>query len=143
MLGRLLLSIMSASIFLLAACGASTGPTSNRLAPKTPSPTVIVDPETLRPTDLTIRTDLHTHNSLDWDEYRNISFWEVWARQEDGSGWTDWQRLDITAVSNYAHIFVTPGTTYEYRVRAISRRNEPMGIWAYAQHTVPTPTPSP
>lgn len=100
-------------------------------------------PEAQKPADIIIRSDIHTLNSIDWDDYQDARFWEVWARPKVNSTWGDWQHLDTTAVSNYAHTTVSPGVTYQYRIRALNRENETMGTWAYAQHTVPTATPMP
>lgn len=119
--------------------------------PQEPAPA----PTSLRPTKLII-ANLPTQNALSWDDVIGASQYEVQMQERvthhPRDIWTDWKTIGTPTRPNFIHNIdtpdypITPGTLYQYRVRALDHRNRnPIEEWSnIRQRTVPVPpTPSP
>ena len=101
------------------------------------------------PTNLQVRKDVHTSNSLSWDGFDGAASFIIEVRaRSDNTDWNSitWVRLqDTPVVSNYNHdAGIVAGWSYQYRVHARDSGRNMMGVWSNTvTHTVPTSTPAP
>ena len=119
-------------------------PTSTQTPTQTPTPTVSAPS---RPVLIAVVAG-PTAVDLSWTMVHGAVRYVLWTRWDLAIGW---QQLDDGRLSetSYPHTRLSPGTTYEYAVRAIDANDLPLGPWSnYPKATLPesdapTPTPTP
>ena len=119
-------------------------PTSTQTPTQTPTPTVSAPSRPVLIADVAGPTAV----DLSWTTVHGAVRYVLWTRWDLAIGW---QQLDDGTLSetSYPHTGLSPGTTYEYAVRAIDANGLPLGPWSnYPKATLPesdapTPTPTP
>ena len=119
-------------------------PTSTQTPTQTPTQTVSAPS---RPVLIAVVAG-PTAVDLSWTTVHGAVRYVLWTRWDLAIGW---QQLDDGRLSetSYPHTRLSPGTTYEYAVRAIDANGLPLGPWSnYPKATLPesdapTPTPTP
>ena len=81
--------------------------------------------------------------NLSWTSVTGAARYELWTKWDSAIGW---QQLDDGSLSGTSrtHSGLTPGTTYQYAVRALGANDQPLGPWSnFPQVTLPeSPVPS-
>ncbi len=93
-----------------------------------PDFTVIV-----RPTNVVVYTDFKKGSIITWTGFEVAEFYELQMRSKTKgrTKFTHWLTTNSALIeTTHNHKYTHPGTTYQYRIRALGRNRNPVGGWS-------------